>query len=72
MTYDDLRAKIIEMAGGSYASIPYELYERLFPPGEPDQAAREACFNFAKAHGCRIENKPSFREVWIIKDPATD
>lgn len=48
MTYDDLRAKIIEMAGGSCASIPYELYERLSPPGEPDQAAREACFNFSK------------------------
>jgi hypothetical protein len=72
MTRDELQATINGMADGNYASIPYDVYAEIFPPGEPDQEARAACFNFARSLGCRIENKPSLREVWIIKDPIPD
>ncbi|MDP2354977.1 MAG: hypothetical protein Q8M31_02815 [Beijerinckiaceae bacterium] len=68
MTRDDLKAKIQAMAPGQYASIPYDLYSDLFPPGEPDEPARDACYNFAKSLGCRVENKPEMQEVWIVKD----
>jgi hypothetical protein len=71
MTREELQATINGMAGGTYASIPYDIYEQIFPPGEPDQEAREACYNFARALGCRIENKPKLKQVWIIKDPTS-
>jgi hypothetical protein len=43
MTLDELKTKLTEMAPGNYAAIHYDLYADFFPPGEPDQRAREAC-----------------------------
>ncbi len=37
-----------DLKPGTYAQILCDLYSDLFPPGEPDQSAREACSNFAK------------------------
>lgn len=68
VTLDDLTTQLRDMPKGKYAHIPYEIYEQLWPPGEPDQRARAACFDFAKANGCRVENKPEERAVWIVKD----
>jgi hypothetical protein len=68
MTLDELKTKLAEMVPGNYAAIHYDLYADFFPPGEPDQRAREACHAFAEAHGCRIENKPELEEVWFVKD----
>jgi len=50
------------------AGIHHEVYAELFPPGEPDKRAREACYNFAKALDCRIENKPQEQTVLFVKD----
>lgn len=55
------------MEADKYASIHYDHYAELFPPGEPDQAAREACYEFAKSVGCRIENKQAIQEIWFVK-----
>lgn len=68
MTLDDLAKALGEMPKGKFAHVPYEIYEELFPPGEPDQNARAACANFARANECRIENKPQERAVWFVKD----
>lgn len=68
MTLERLKLDIEAMAKGEYAAIPYSIYEVLFPPGEPDEGARERCYNFANKLGCRIENKPQIYQVWIVKD----
>ena len=67
MTLDDLAAELRDMPKGKYAHIPYEIYEELFPPGEPDQRARAACYDFAEANGCTVENHPQARVVMIVK-----
>jgi hypothetical protein len=68
MTIEEFRSILVEMIPGKYAQLDYADYERLFPPGEPDETAREACYNFAKSAGCRIENKPKSRVIWFVKD----
>ncbi len=69
MTLDDLRKTLEELPPGKMAGIHHDAYADLFPPGEPDERAREACYNFARALGCRIENKPQQEQtVWFVKD----
>ena len=68
MTLNDLAQALHDLKPGTYAEIPYDLYTDLFPPGEPDELAREACYNFARAHGCRVENKSQSSVVWLVKD----
>lgn len=70
MTLDDLKHSLDKTQPGQFAAINYDLYAMLFPPGEPDARAREACYNFARQHGCLIENKPELKEVWFVKDAS--
>ncbi len=59
------------MEPGKFAAIHHDLFADLFPPGEPDQGARQACYDFARQHGCRIENKPGQGELWFVKVSKT-
>lgn len=68
MNLDELKVEMAKMKKGQMIDISHEVYSDLFPPGEPDENARAACYDFAKANGCRIENKPSKQQVWFIKD----
>ena len=68
MTLDELRQELVALPKGKYAAIRYDHYAVLFPPGEPDENARAACYDFAKSAGCRIENKQSAQQVWFVKD----
>ncbi len=68
MTRGQLRKMLSEMEPGQYVDIPYDLYAEIFPPGEPDEGAREACYNFAKELGCRIDNKADSEKVSFVKD----
>jgi hypothetical protein len=65
---EELRAQLLALQPGQMAGINYDVYNDLFPPGEPDENARAACFEFARAVGCRIENRPADRTVWFIRD----
>jgi hypothetical protein len=65
---DELKTALSELSPGKMAVIYHDVYAELFPPGEPDEKAREACHHFAKASGCRIENHPDKKAVWFIKD----
>jgi hypothetical protein len=58
MTLEELGTMLDEMEQGKYASITHGVFAELFPPGEPDDGARQRCLNFARQHGCRIDNKP--------------
>ncbi|HLZ01744.1 MAG TPA: hypothetical protein VKR55_06275 [Bradyrhizobium sp.] len=68
MSLDDLRKTLQGLSPGKMAGIHHDVYVELFPPGEPDERARGACYEFAKALGCRIENKPQEKTVWFVKD----
>ena len=58
MTLAKLAQTLDEMKPGEFAAIHHDLFAELFPPGEPDDGARKACYDFACKHGCRIENEP--------------
>ena len=72
MTLEELGTTLDQMEPGKYVSIHHDLFAELFPPGEPDERAREACLKFAHEHGCRIENKvgplSGQGELWFVKD----
>jgi hypothetical protein len=68
MTLDEFSESLRMVGVGKYASVPYDLYDDLFPPGEPDQGARERCAKFANSRGFRIENKPELRTVWFVRN----
>jgi hypothetical protein len=71
MTLEELGKTLDQVKPGQYATISHDLFAESFPPGEPDERAREACLKFARQHGCRIENKPgalsSQGELWFVK-----
>jgi hypothetical protein len=67
-TLEDLKDALRELRPGQFGAINHDVYAELFPPGEPNQAARDACALFAKAASCRIENKPEDKEVWFVKE----
>jgi hypothetical protein len=67
-TLDELKTALLDLSPGKMAVIHHDTYAELFPfEGEPEKA-REACDQFAKAHGCRIENHPEKAAVCFIKD----
>lgn len=68
MSLDELWATLVALAPGKCAGIHHDVYAELFPPGEPDENARAACYAFATLVGCRIENKPNEKTVWFVKD----
>ena len=58
------------LAVGQRTALPYSVYRQLFPPGEPDEGARVAAFNFALGHGCVMENQPRAQQVVFTKKIA--
>jgi hypothetical protein len=68
VTLAELERRLRELRLGTYAQIPYGLLAELFPPRETDDRSRAACHEFAKAVGCRVENKPDHFVVWLVKD----
>jgi len=67
VTLYQFRITLTELAPGQAAHVPYDIYEKLFPPGEPDQDARARAYEFAKANGCKIDNRTAQREVLFVK-----
>jgi hypothetical protein len=58
MKLEELAAELDKLTPGKRLGISHDLFADLFPPGEPDDRAREACLRFAKQHGCHIDNRP--------------
>jgi hypothetical protein len=67
MTLDELRSLLGGLSPGKAAHISYDVYELLFPPGEPDQGARARAYEFAKSNGCVIDHRSAKREVLFVK-----
>jgi len=68
MTIDDLKAQLQALSQGKMACIHHDAYASLFPPGEPDEGARKACYGFAKALGCQVANRPTEQTICFIKN----
>ena len=67
MTRDDLTKELVSLKPGQCAGIHHDVYAELFPPGEPAEEAREACYAFAKDAGCVIDNRREEQAVWFVK-----
>jgi hypothetical protein len=67
MPLADFHEELCGLQVGQFFVLPYDIYEPLFPPGEPDDGARERALNFARSHGCVIDNNSTVREVRFVK-----
>jgi hypothetical protein len=69
-TLDDLAELLQRLPVGQRAALPYSIYKRLFPPGEPDDDARVVAFGFARDAGCVMENQPRAQQVVFTRKIA--
>jgi len=67
MTLDEFEGVLKQLTPGQGAHLAYDAYRELFPPGEPDEAARARAYGFARSHSCQIENHRSERVVVFYK-----
>jgi hypothetical protein len=67
MSLEELRRTLLALSPDICAGIHHDVYADLFPPGEPDEHARLACYAFANSVGFRVENMPDEKTVWFVK-----
>lgn len=68
MDLEELRRMLAALEPGKMAGLHRDVYADLFPPGEPDERARAACFSFARSVGCSIDNSAGNDSIWFVKD----
>ena len=56
LTRDVLKSYLLEMPSGHIFDLTYSLFADVFPPGEPDVAAREKLRVLAGECGCDLVN----------------
>lgn len=56
LTRDVLKSYLLEMPGGHIFDLTYSLFADVFPPGDPDAAAREQLRALAEECGCDLVN----------------
>jgi hypothetical protein len=62
LTRDVLRSYLLEMPRGHIFDLTYKLFADVFPPGEPDAAAREKLRVLAEECDCdAVNNKAEGR-----------
>jgi hypothetical protein len=54
LTRDILKSYLLEMPRGHIFDLTYKLFADVFPPGEPDLAAREKLRVLAEECGCDV------------------
>jgi hypothetical protein len=67
LTLSDFGDMLRRLVVGQSAALPYHTYAYLFPPGEPDDDARGRAYEFARAHGCEIDNQKAAQQVNFTK-----
>jgi hypothetical protein len=70
MNLEELDVILRDLQPGQGARVPYDVYELLFPPGEPDDGARGRAYRFARERGVRIDNRPDDNSVWFYREAA--
>jgi hypothetical protein len=56
LTSDVLKSYLLDMPRGHIFDLTYQLFADVFPPGEPDTAAREQLRALAEECGCGLVN----------------
>jgi hypothetical protein len=64
---EDLKSELAAMEPGEETCVASGQYALLFPPGEPDQDARNAAVAFAKANGCTVSNRRDDNLVCFVR-----
>ena len=67
LTRDVLKSYLLEMPSGHIFDLNYEHFAAVFPPGEPDGAAREALRLLAEECGCTLVNSPPERRYELTR-----
>ena len=70
MKIDDLKNILADLQPGQAATLNYEMFEVVFPPGVEDDDAKVAAYDYAKANGCVIRHHSNAREVHFVKEGA--
>lgn len=58
LTKEALKSYLLDMPRGHVFDLTYVQFAEIFPPGEPDAAAREGLRRFAVECGCDLNNNP--------------
>jgi hypothetical protein len=56
LTKDALKSYLLDMPRGHVFDLTYGQFADVFPPGEPDVAARESLRRFALECGCDLKS----------------
>ena len=67
MTITELENTLRNLKAGQAATLNYEMFELVFPPGVEDDRMKEVVYQFAKSNGCVIDHRPDRREVNFVK-----
>lgn len=67
MNADDLRRHLREMDPKETFSLPYDIYEGIFPPSDPLETSREACAAMARDCGCTVTHDTDAQQVRFTK-----
>lgn len=65
MSPEDLRRHLQEMQSGETFSLPYDIFEGIFPPEE--DGAHEACAKVARGCGCTVEYDDEAQQIRFAK-----
>ena len=68
MTLDELKDGLGRIMPGQFATIHYGQFPELFPQCGNHKEAQRACFEFARKHGCFVQDMPEIKEAWLVKD----
>ncbi|HEY0438973.1 MAG TPA: hypothetical protein VGD36_02795 [Xanthobacteraceae bacterium] len=67
MELDDLTRTLEALPTGESVALPYDQFEKAFPPGIEDDAAKMRCHLLATQHGCHVVHTPARGTVSLIK-----
>jgi hypothetical protein len=67
LTLQDFGDLLDNLPVGQNAELPCTVYQTLFPPGEPDEWAPGRAYEFARSHGCTIDNQSAVQRVLFIR-----
>lgn len=67
LTEDVLKSYLKDMPRGHIFDLPYSQFAKLFPPGEPDTAARASLRRLADECGCDLVHAVDEQRYELIR-----
>ncbi len=67
LTEDALKSYLREMPRGHIFDLPYSQFAQLFPPGEPDAAARDKLRRLAEECACDLADVADEQRYELIR-----